>query len=198
MAKFQRADIRKIVGENCTEEIENALMALHHSVLDPLLDDLQKAKESADKLPDVQKKLDEYKSAEKSGEDYKAKYEALVKETAEKAEKGRKTDALRTLLKDIGISEKRLDAVLKVSDIGSLKLDKDGAIEGAEDLKGKLKTEWADFITTAEKHSAGTATPPASTGGKKYTDKAEIMKIKDTAERQKAIAANINLFQKEG
>lgn len=194
MAKFTRADIRRIIGENCTDEIENAIIALHLGVVDPLKDDLQKAKEDAEKLPTVQKELDDLKTAQKNGEDYKLKYDALVQENAEKAAKTAKTEALRKLLKDIGVSEKRLDSVLKISDIGAIKLTDKGEIENADSLKESLKTEWADFIVTREEHGANPATPPQNNGGKQYTTKDEILAIKDTAERQKAIADNRNLF----
>ncbi len=51
MAKFTRAEIRNILGEACTEEIENRLVALHLGVVDPLKDDLTKYKADAEKLP---------------------------------------------------------------------------------------------------------------------------------------------------
>lgn len=193
MAKFQRADIRKIVGENCTEEIENALMALHHSVLDPLLDDLQKAKETADKLPDVQKKLDDLKQSTKDGEDWHQRYTDLVAENTKKSERAAKETAYRNLLKSAGIAEKRLDSVLKVSDLDSITLDEKGGIKDADKLKETLKTEWADFVTTTETHGADTPNPPKGTG-KRYKDKKEILDIKDTAERQRAIAENHEMF----
>lgn len=196
MAKFTRADIRRIVGENCTDEIENAIMALHIGVVDPLKDDLQKAKEAADKLPTVQKELDDLKSANKDNESYKLKYDALVQENQEKAAKTAKSDALRKLLKDIGISDKRIDSVVKITDIGNIKLTDKGEIENADALKESLKTEWADFIITQETHGAQPANPPQNNGGDKYSTKEEIMAIKDTAERQREIARHINLFQK--
>ena len=44
MPKFTRSDIRKILGEACTDEIENNLIALHLGVVDPLKDDLERQK----------------------------------------------------------------------------------------------------------------------------------------------------------
>ena len=73
MAKFTRAEIRNILGEACTEEIENRLVALHLGVVDPLKDDLTKYKADAEKLPGVQKELDDLKAAGDGG--YKEKYE---------------------------------------------------------------------------------------------------------------------------
>ena len=51
MAKFARSEIRKIIGEACTEEMESSLVALHLGVVDPLKDDLAKYKALADQLP---------------------------------------------------------------------------------------------------------------------------------------------------
>ena len=73
MAKFRRAEIRNILGDACTEEIENRLVALHLGVVDPLKDDLTKYKADAEKLPSVQKQLDDLKAAGDGG--YKEKYE---------------------------------------------------------------------------------------------------------------------------
>ena len=74
MAKFTRAEIRKIIGESCTDEIENQLVALHLGVVDPLKDDVTRYKADAEKLPGVQKELDDLKAQGDGG--YKAKYEA--------------------------------------------------------------------------------------------------------------------------
>ena len=82
-----------------------------------------------------------------------------------------------------------------MTDLSGIKLAADGTIEGADALKTSLKSDWADFVTTAEAHQATPATPPQNTGGKQYSSKDEIMAIKDTAERQRAIAENISLFQ---
>ena len=75
---FSRSEIREILGEAHTDEIASKLITLHRSVVDPIKDDLDAAKRDvtkykaeADKLPGVQKELDELKK----GEDWKAKYE---------------------------------------------------------------------------------------------------------------------------
>ena len=49
MAKFARAEIRKIIGESCTDEMETALIALHHSIVDDVKDQLDAAKADAAK-----------------------------------------------------------------------------------------------------------------------------------------------------
>lgn len=181
------------------DEIINA----HTETVDGLKDELAKAKEAAAKLPDVQKELNDMKAAaEKDGKDpFKVKYEAIKedfenykKEVTAKETKAAKTDAYRDLLKKAGVAGKRIDAVLKVSDVDGIKLDKDGKAEDENKLLEAIKTEWADFITTETVKGAQTATPPASTGRKSYKTKEEIYAIKDAGERQQAILENHDLF----
>ena len=135
-----------------------------------------------------------------SAEKWKTKYDALKddfdaykKDITAKETKATRSNAYKELLKQAGISEKRLDAVLKVSDVDSLEMGEDGKFKDSEKILESIKTEWADFITTTETKGANTSTPPTNNGGGKMT-KADIMKIKDTSERQKAIADNHELF----
>ena len=69
MPKFTRSDIRKILGDAHTDEIENQIMALHLGVVDSLKDDISKYKTDAEKLPDVQAELDKLKDSTKDGGD---------------------------------------------------------------------------------------------------------------------------------
>ena len=183
------------------DKIDEIIVA-HTESIDGLKDELAKVKKEADKLPGVQKELDELKAAaEQNGKDpYKVKYDALKedfeaykKEVTDKETKASKTAAYRELLKEAGISEKRLDAVLRVSDVDSVELDKDGKIKGADKLKDTIKEEWADFIAKEFTKGAPTATPPANNGGNRKT-KEEIYAMKDPGERQKAILENHDLF----
>jgi coenzyme F420-reducing hydrogenase delta subunit len=182
------------------DEIVNA----HSETVEALKEERDQFKEKAEKYDKAQSDLD---AANKKIEDlskddaYKVKYDAL-KEDFDEYKKGieteksnnSKTAAYKNLLKEIGISEKRIDAVARLVELDKIKLDKDGKIEGSEDLKKSLSEEWADFIVKEGKEGAGTADPPAGTGSKKT--KEEIMAIKDTAERQQAMLENKDLFIK--
>ena len=119
MAKFTRAEIRKIIGESCTDEIENQLVALHLGVVDPLKDDVTRYKADAEKLPAVQKELDDLKG--KGDDGYKEKYESEHQafedyKTSVAAEKttAAKEKALETALKKVGIADKRLQSVARL------------------------------------------------------------------------------------
>lgn len=131
----------------------------------------QKYEADAKKLPDVQKELDELKDANVD-DPYKQKYEDEHKafedykaEITKEKTKATKQNAYKALLKDAKISDKRLDSILKVTDLEKLELDKDGKFKNAEELLKGIKEEWSDFIVTEETHGAGTATPPDGNGG---------------------------------
>lgn len=180
------------------------IITAHSETVDALKAERDKYKEDAVKLPDVQKELDDLKAAaEKDGKDpYKVKYEAMKEEfenykneQTAKETKAQKTAAYKALLQECGVAEKRIEAVLRVSNIDDVKLDKDGKIRDADELKKSISEEWSDFIQTKSTKGAQTATPPQNNGNSTMT-KADIMKIKDTGERQKAIAEHLNLFQK--
>ena len=135
-----------------------------------------------------------------SAEKWKTKYDALKddfeaykKDISAKESKATKDNAYKELLKQAGISEKRLDTVLRVTDVSSLEMGEDGKFKDSDKILENIKNEWSDFITTTETHGASTSTPPANTGGGKMS-KADIMKIKDAGERQQAIKDNHELF----
>ena len=69
------------------------------------------------------------------------------------------------MLKEIGVSEKRLDSVMKVADYSSIEFEEDGTIKGVEELKKQVQEEWSDFIVSEGTQGAPTPTPPVNNGG---------------------------------
>lgn len=164
MATFTRASIRKILGDSCTDEIENNLVALHLGVVDPLKDDLAKYRADAERLTEVQKELDALKAKGDGG--YKEKFEkehsefeAYKKAIEEKEIITNKKQLYKALLKEAGVDEKRIDAILKVTDVSKMEI-KDGKLDKAEELKNSIKTEWAGFIGKEITKGAGVDNPP--------------------------------------
>lgn len=156
------------------EEKIDQIIEAHKETVNGLKADRDKYKEDADKLPDVQKQLDEANEKLKKVEsgDWENKYNTLKGEydgfkadTEKKATQAKKEAAYKKLLLDAGISEKRVASVMRVSSLDDVKIDKDGKIEGADDLTEKVKKEWADFIVTTEHQGANTSNPPANNGG---------------------------------
>ena len=188
------------------DEIINA----HTDVTDSLKAERDGYKADAEKLSAVQKELDDLKAA--NGKDsWKVKYDALKEdfdnyknEQSAKETKAAKTSAYKALLKKVGISEKRIDAVLKVSDVASIELDKDGEIKGADKLMASIKEEWADFIVSNSSKGADTPNPPSSNGSTLKT-REEIYKrddsgrfVMDSTERQKALSELLAAEQQKG
>lgn len=166
---------------------------------DKYKDEVDKYKTEADKLPALQKELDELKSNADKDDSFKAKYEAekdafdkFKKEVEAEKTKAVKTDAYKALLKKAGVSEKRIDAIVKITKIDDIELDDKGEIKDSKDQIENIKKEYSEFIVKETVETDPTETPPKNTGGK--MTKEDIMKIKDRAERQKAISENHELF----
>lgn len=163
------------------------------------IDELKPFKEDAKKLPKVQKELNEatekiakYEENEKKYQDEHKAFEDFKKEVETKEANAKLKDAYKALLKANNVDEKRYDAILKVTNFADLKLDDKGKFENEKELNEAIKADWKDFIVTTESKGQEVETPPAN-GGNKMT-KEQIMAIKDTGERQKAIAENPELF----
>ena len=166
---------------------------------DDAREDAKKYKADSDKLAGVQKELDDLKADKGEPDKFKNLYDDLKKEydkykddVQAKETKAAKSKAYKEMLKEIGISEKRLDSVLKVADLDSFELDDTGAIKDVDKLKTTAKTEWADFIESKGTKGADTPKPPKNTGAS--MSKEDILKIEDDGERQRAIAENHELF----
>lgn len=187
------------------EKIDQIIDA-HSETVNALKDEMADYKAKADGADSTKKELDKLKAEikeaeEKNGKDpYKVKYEAIKedfenykKDVEAKATKANKEKLYTELLKEAGVADKRIAAILRVSDLDKIEVDTDGKLKDSKELSKSIKEEWADFITKTESKGAETATPPGSTGGKTMT-KDDIMKIKDASERQRAIAENHELF----
>ena len=175
-------------------------------IIEAHLETLNSIKDERDsyteKMADLQKELKELKDNAKDEsknpgkakfDELKDEYEQYKQDEAVKETKRTKENAYKQLLKECNVSDKRISSVLRVSDLESIELGEDGKIVNADELKKSIKKEWSDFIYSESEKGAETATPPTNTGGKK--SKEEIMAIKDSVERQNAIAENLDLFQ---
>jgi hypothetical protein len=200
MAKFTRAEIRNILGEACTEEIENRLVALHLGVVDPLKDDLTKYKADAEKLPGVQKELDDLKAAGDGG--YKEKYEkehsafeTYKSDVTKKESKAAKEKAVRAYFESKNITGANLDLAMRGCGEEMAALELDG--EKIKDTKSLDALVDGTYKGLVSKQTVRFDTGARFNGGGKPMTKDEIMQITDRAERRAAIAANMDLFRKE-
>lgn len=157
------------------------IIEAHTDTVNALKDEREKFRASHEALPAVQKELDDLKkAAEQNGDNpYKTQYEELKKEYDDyKADvdarelAAKKKEAYAALLKKVGVSEKRIGSIIKVSQLEEMELDKDGNLKNADDLESKAKEEWKDFIVTEETHGAETKTPPEGSGAGKTPSRA--------------------------
>lgn len=176
------------------------IITAHTETVNALKEERDKYKKDVESMSDMQAELDAFKADNKAS--FKVKYEALKEEfeaykneQTEKENNAKKESAYRDLLKSVNISEKRIDAIMKVTDLKELKLNKDGQFDNAGDLKKAIKDEWSDFIVTEQKNGVKTPNPAGNNGGKTL-NRDEIMKITDTTERQKAWAVYLAEQQK--
>lgn len=105
-------------------------------------------------------------------ENYKADIEAkAVYETKEKA--------FRELLKEAGISERRFDAICKISkdEIESIEFDKDNKVKESDKRLGEIKDGWKDFIVTEKREGENLPNPFGGAGQKTPPGESEAAKI---------------------
>ena len=145
------------------------IISAHTEVTDSLKADRDSYKEKAEKYDETKTELDKAKSElEKVNKDeYKTKYESLEAEfnkyktdIAEKEVKVKKEEAYKKMLKEIGVNEKSIDAIVKVKDLSSLKLDDKGNIVDVDTLKESEKKDWEGFIIKSEEERQDPNTPP--------------------------------------
>lgn len=166
---FTREFIRSAAKESGVEipkEFEDALVQEHLSARDAYAEKQVKAYQDghpAQTAPNV-KDTEEYKALQKQFNDFKA-------EVSTKAAHSAKENAYREALKAAGVSEKRINTIIKASSdvVDTLELADDGSIKDANKLAESIKTEWADFIPTTTESGVQTPTPPATTPAKTYT-----------------------------
>jgi hypothetical protein len=190
---------RKLLkGMGLTDEQVDTIIEAHMDTVDGLKADVSKYKGDAEKLPGVQKELDEMKAAnnDEKARDWEKKYNDLLSEKS----RNEKEKAYRAILEDAGLNKKGIDKAVKYAAWDSLELDGKGGLNGAKDLIKSAKEEWSEYVETTTVTGANTATPPANGGGAKLT-KADIYKkdekgryVMSTSDRQKALAENPNLM----
>ena len=191
---------RKFLSALGIEEAKiDEIISAHADTVNALKEQRDGYKADADKLPTVQRELDDLKASQSGDDPYKEKYENKAREFDEykksveaKELKRSKSTAYKQVLKELNASH--VDSILKASqsELEKIELDENGKIKDVDKLKESIKKEWADFIVEEGQQGAKTATPPANEGSKLSKD--DILKIKDPTARQKAMYENSELF----
>lgn len=178
-----------------TDEQVDSVIEMHTETVDALKESRDSYKADADKLPALQTELDQLK--EKAAEygdknPFEVKYNALKEdfdkyknEMTEKENARKKKEAYTELLKTAGISEKRINSVLKVTDLKALKLNAEGNLEDTENLTKNIQSEWSDFIVAEERRGVDVPNPPRKEQPADYDNLSDAEYYKQTYEAGK-------------
>lgn len=180
------------------DEKREQILEAHQGVLESIKKERDELREEASKVPSLEKQIEDMKAAQPT-EDWQKKFDEIKKEFDEykasvQAEQAKQEKArlYRSMLREAGVDERRIDSIMKVTDLSGINVE-EGAIADAETVKEAIAKEWGDFIAHTNTQGANVDNPPANAGAKMTRD--EIMAIKDTSARQKAIAENIDQFR---
>ena len=158
---------RKLLeGMGIEDKQIQAIIDAHDETINGLKAKRDEYKELADKVPDLQKQLEEAEAASGSGDEWQQKYEDehqafedfKVQVATEKAEAD-KAQAYRGMLMAAGIDPKRIDAIMRVTDLSQVEME-DGKLKDTEKLQESAKQEWADFVVKSNTQGSNPATPP--------------------------------------
>lgn len=175
MANFDRKSLRKIFEEaeiEVPKDVLGQICTLHTTANEDLNEDVKTLKADLEK---AERERDTYKAKvpkegeenpfEKKYNDIKKEFEDFKADTVAKETTAKKSHAIREWYKNaVGISEKRLDSVMKVTNLDNYELDENGAIKDVDKHTETAKTEWADFVETKTVVNTRTPNPPASNG----------------------------------
>lgn len=193
-------------GMGLTDEQVSAIIEEHSNTVNGLKEARDSYKADAEKAAELQQELDTLKA--NKGDDWKDKYNTLKQtfddfkaETASREKTEKVKAAYTQLLKAANVDEKRIEAILKITDLSDKQLDDSGKFANENELTEQIKSEWGAFIQQTGTKGTQVETPPDNHGGATVT-RADIY-AKDehgrykmsTAERQKALASNPDLMK---
>ena len=175
---------KMLSGMGLTAEQVDAIIEEHISSTDALKAQRDEYKEKAEKLPQVQKELDDLKK-DVSDNDWKGKFdkehaefENFKKSVNDKENVAKVKEAYKSLLVKCKIGEKQIGAIMRVTDFSDMKIDKDGNLENAEKHEENINNTWSGFISSTEIRGTGAETPPKSDGTPNGTGRAAELAAK--------------------
>lgn len=166
MEKELALTVKLLKGMGIEESQIETIIEAHTDTVNGLKADRDKYREQAEDVPTLQRKLEEAEARLQESEDWKAKYDGehkALKDFQAKVDGERaaaaKAKAYRDMLKEAGVDPKRLDTIMRVTDLSRVEME-DGKLKEGEKLAEAAKTEWADFILKKKTDTPNPATPP--------------------------------------
>lgn len=161
-----------VPAENVEDAVKK-IMEGHVTSINALREERDGYKVDAEKLPGIQKELDDLKA--KGDPDWQQKYEkehsdfeAYKSQIDADKLLSQKTELYRSVLKECNVGERQIANILKVSgDVISKLSVKDGKLKDVDALKESIKNEWSGFIMSEKQEGAPVDNPPGNDGGGK-------------------------------
>lgn len=174
---------RKLLkGMGLTDEQVDTIIEAHTDTVDGLKTDIARYKADAEKLPGVQKDLDDLKA--KGDDGWKEKHDAVKKDfdaykqgVEAKETRAAREKAARAYFESKNITGRNLDIAMRgaSAEIDALELDGE-AIKDAASLDTLVNGTFSGLVVTESVTGANTSNPPANNAGKIYT-RDEIRKM---------------------
>lgn len=191
---------RKLLkGMGLSDEQVDTIIEAHTDTTDGLKADLAKYKADAEKLPTIQRELDELKASGNDG--WKEKHDSVKKEfdeykqaQTEKESKAAKEKAARAYFESKNIEGSNLNIAMRSSsaEISALELDGE-KIKDSASLDALISGDLAGLVSKPGTNVRIDMGGKLNTSGKTVT-KEDIVAIKDGAARRKAMMENPELF----
>lgn len=153
-----KAEAEKLAGitnerDNLKEELKKAMSASDEKY-NALKAEFDKAKSDNEALQA------EYNKSKTDNESLKNEFEAYKADISAKEIRAKVESAYRDILREVGVSEKRINSIIRVTNFDDMKLDEKGGLDDASTLKESAKKDWADFIVTEHEKGVTVPTPP--------------------------------------
>lgn len=151
------------------KQVESIIEA-HSDTVNGLKAERDKYKEQAQKVPDLQKQLEEAQAASNGEDEWEQKYndehqafEDFKAQIQTERADAEKAQAYRGMLMAAGIDPKRIDAIMRVTDLSEVEME-DGKLKDAGKLEESAKQEWSDFVLKTFTKGTDPENPPKGVG----------------------------------
>ena len=167
---------RKLLkGMGLTDEQVDTIIEAHTDTVDGLKEQVKTYKADAEKLPSVQKELDDLKAAGDGGfkekfEKEHSDFENFKKTIQEKETKAAKESAAKAFFESKGITGNSLEIAMRGSSAEIAALDLDGEkIKDSSALDALVNGTFKALVSTTTTKGANISNPPVTTPNKSYS-----------------------------
>ena len=149
------------------------IIDLHSETVNGLKDEIDKYKETAEKLPNIESELNKFKEEaakgnpfEKKYADIKAEYDKFRADVEAKETKTAKENAVKAYLESKNIKGNNLKLAMKAAkdEIGTLEIT-DGKIKDTAVIDNLIANDFSGLVAVETTVGATVATPPKNSGG---------------------------------